>query len=75
MEFSILFRVVGIMNLILFYVVHSVFKGENPYVVLFRSFTVNLYEIQYVATACWFGEFGAKSSLHKLLSAERTLLT
>ena len=122
MEFGILLRLVGMMNVILIYCVHSDFKGENSYEFVKKKIDIGLYldiyrpvffklsvmiettklyifmsvwmtlifiqghscmrnqklwfnfltnlginldEILYFATACWFVEAEAKFILHK----------
>ena len=40
MEYGILLRLVSVMNLILFYLIHSLFKGDNPtYVISLKTTT------------------------------------
>ena len=41
MEFGILFELDSVMNLILFYLIHVVFKGENPAYVIWLKKQLN----------------------------------
>ena len=49
-------------------------KSKNFDVHFLRNFAVNLGEIQYVVTTCWFAEAHTKYNYHKY-SRERTVLT
>ena len=57
------------------FMVTAVWEINNFGVQFLTNLDINLDEIQYVATACWFVEAHAKFILHKYYSRERTLLT
>ena len=50
-------------------------RNQKLWCPFLKKFILDLDEIQYVATTCWFIEAHAKFILHKRFSRERTLLT
>ena len=52
---------------------HSCIIIQNPCIHFLADLSINLDEILYVATACWFVEAYAKFIFHKWHSGERTM--
>ena len=75
MEFGILLSLVGVVNLILFYLVHLIFKGENPtFKISLRRATQMLVMVDYVREmagkkSCKYGEYGSFEHLLLLCSS------